>query len=145
MLSEGLDDVRRAAGGVDGVVLGVSREQDVLARESQPGNCAVVMPCARRVVVPMGLLPESARSRGGLCVDEKSQVQALARSQPAFPMMPGMPEKRTHGSIVTASARSAAAASSTIATIETGQRTWGPSLRRPVRSDQTTRSPRLRS
>ena len=30
------------------------------------------------------------------CVDEKSQVQALARSQPAFPMMPGMSEKRTH-------------------------------------------------
>src|SRR5665648_1013861 len=29
-----------------------------------------------------------------LCVDEKSQVQA--RSQPALPMMPGMPEKRTH-------------------------------------------------
>jgi transposase-like protein len=31
-----------------------------------------------------------------LCVDEKSQVQALARSQLAFPMMPGMPERRTH-------------------------------------------------
>ncbi|MGK2854797.1 MAG: IS630 family transposase [Microbacteriaceae bacterium] len=31
-----------------------------------------------------------------LCVDEKSQVQALQRSQPAFPMMPGIPEKRTH-------------------------------------------------
>jgi transposase len=31
-----------------------------------------------------------------LCVDEKSQVQALARSRPAFPMMPGMPERRTH-------------------------------------------------
>jgi transposase len=31
-----------------------------------------------------------------LCVDEKSQLQALARSQPAFPMMPGMPERRTH-------------------------------------------------
>jgi transposase/transcriptional regulator with XRE-family HTH domain len=31
-----------------------------------------------------------------LSVDEKSQVQALARSQPAFPMLPGMPEKRTH-------------------------------------------------
>jgi transposase len=31
-----------------------------------------------------------------LCVDEKSQCQALARSQPTFPMMPGMPEKRTH-------------------------------------------------
>jgi len=31
-----------------------------------------------------------------LSVDEKSHVQALGRSQPAFPMMPGMPEKRTH-------------------------------------------------
>lgn len=30
------------------------------------------------------------------CVDEKSQVPTLARSQPAFPMIPGMPEKRTH-------------------------------------------------
>jgi transposase len=37
--------------------------------------------------------PESAVV---LSVDEKSQVQALSRSQPAFPMMPGMPEKRTH-------------------------------------------------
>src|SRR3954453_20367520 len=35
--------------------------------------------------------PESAVV---LSVDEKSQVQALARSQPAFPMMPGMPERR---------------------------------------------------
>jgi transposase/transcriptional regulator with XRE-family HTH domain/DNA-binding CsgD family transcriptional regulator len=31
-----------------------------------------------------------------LCTDEKSQVQALDRSQPVLPMMPGMPEKRTH-------------------------------------------------
>ena len=31
-----------------------------------------------------------------LCVDEKSQVQALDRSQPVLPMMPGMPERRTH-------------------------------------------------
>ena len=30
------------------------------------------------------------------CVDDKSQVQALARSQPAFPMMPNKPERRTH-------------------------------------------------
>ena len=30
------------------------------------------------------------------CVDEKSQVQALARSQPAFPTMPNMPERHTH-------------------------------------------------
>ena len=31
-----------------------------------------------------------------LCVDEKSQVQALDRSQPVLPMMPGLPERRTH-------------------------------------------------
>jgi transposase len=31
-----------------------------------------------------------------LCVDEKSQVQALNRSQPLLPMLPGRPESRTH-------------------------------------------------
>jgi hypothetical protein len=31
-----------------------------------------------------------------LCVDETSQVQALARSSPVLPMRPGMPETRTH-------------------------------------------------
>jgi transposase len=30
------------------------------------------------------------------CVDEKSQIQALNRSAPVLPMMPGMPERRTH-------------------------------------------------
>jgi DDE superfamily endonuclease len=34
-----------------------------------------------------------------LCVDEKSQVQALDRSQPVLPMMPGMPERPTHSSV----------------------------------------------
>ncbi|WP_327689499.1 IS630 family transposase [Streptomyces tubercidicus] len=31
-----------------------------------------------------------------LCVDEKSQIQALDRSQPVLPMMPGVPERTTH-------------------------------------------------
>ncbi|MEU4144681.1 IS630 family transposase [Streptomyces parvulus] len=31
-----------------------------------------------------------------LCVDEKSQVQALNRSQPVLPMVPGVPERRSH-------------------------------------------------
>jgi transposase len=31
-----------------------------------------------------------------LCVDEKTQVQALDRSQPVIPMMPGTPERVTH-------------------------------------------------
>jgi transposase len=31
-----------------------------------------------------------------LCVDEKSQIQALDRSQPILPLRPGQPERRTH-------------------------------------------------
>jgi len=31
-----------------------------------------------------------------LCVDEKSQCQALDRSQPLLPLEPGQPERRTH-------------------------------------------------
>jgi len=31
-----------------------------------------------------------------LCVDEKSQIQALDRTQPILPMMPGIPERRTY-------------------------------------------------
>jgi transposase len=30
------------------------------------------------------------------CVDEKSQIQALDRSQPVLPMQPAIPERRTH-------------------------------------------------
>src|SRR3954452_14695962 len=31
-----------------------------------------------------------------LCVDEKSQIQARARTQPILPMQPGLPERATH-------------------------------------------------
>jgi hypothetical protein len=31
-----------------------------------------------------------------LCVDEKSQVQALDRTAPVLPLRPGIPEKQTH-------------------------------------------------
>ena len=49
-----------------------------------------------KVVDVVGLYLNPPEGAVVLCVDEKSQVQALARSQPAFPMMPGMPERRTH-------------------------------------------------
>jgi transposase len=44
----------------------------------------------------VGLYLDPPESAVVLCVDEKSQVQALARSSPVLPMMPGMPERRTH-------------------------------------------------
>ncbi len=31
-----------------------------------------------------------------LCVDEKSQVQALNRTEPILPLAPGIPAKQTH-------------------------------------------------
>ena len=34
-----------------------------------------------------------------LCVDEKTQIQALDRTQPILPMAPGLPERRTHDSM----------------------------------------------
>jgi transposase len=34
-----------------------------------------------------------------LCVDEKSQIQALGRTQPMLPLAPGIPERRTHAAL----------------------------------------------
>ena len=31
-----------------------------------------------------------------LCVDEKTQIQALSRTQPLLPLRPGLPARRTH-------------------------------------------------
>jgi hypothetical protein len=31
-----------------------------------------------------------------LCLDEKSQIQALDRTAPSLPLRPGLPERQTH-------------------------------------------------
>jgi transposase len=49
-----------------------------------------------KVVDVVGLYHYPPEKAVVLCVDEKSQIQALDRSQPVLPMMPGMPERRTH-------------------------------------------------
>ncbi|GII94753.1 hypothetical protein Ssi02_49840 [Sinosporangium siamense] len=49
-----------------------------------------------KVVDVVGLYCNPPERAVVLCVDEKSQIQALDRSQPVLPMMPGMPERRTH-------------------------------------------------
>jgi transposase len=49
-----------------------------------------------KVVDVVGLYHNPPEHAVVLCVDEKSQMQALDRSQPVLPMMPGMPERRTH-------------------------------------------------
>lgn len=49
-----------------------------------------------KVVDVVGLYHNPPERAVVLCTDEKSQVQALDRSQPVLPMMPGMPERRSH-------------------------------------------------
>ena len=49
-----------------------------------------------KVVDVVGLYHDPPQRAVVLCVDEKSQMQALDRSQPVMPMMPGMPERRSH-------------------------------------------------
>ncbi len=49
-----------------------------------------------KVIDVVGLYHNPPERAVVLCADEKSQVQALDRSQPVLPMMPGMPERRTH-------------------------------------------------
>jgi transposase len=44
----------------------------------------------------VGLYLDPPESAVVLCVDEKSQVQALNRSQPVLPMLPARPELQTH-------------------------------------------------
>ena len=44
----------------------------------------------------MGLYMAPPERAVVLCVDEKSQIQALERSQPMLPLRPGMPARQTH-------------------------------------------------
>ena len=45
---------------------------------------------------PVGLYLSPPNRALVLCVDEKSQIQALDREQPVLPMMPGVPERWTY-------------------------------------------------
>jgi hypothetical protein len=44
----------------------------------------------------VGLYLDPPRNAIVLCIDEKSQIQALNRTQPILPVRPGLPEKATH-------------------------------------------------
>lgn len=49
-----------------------------------------------KVVDIVGLYLNPPANAVVLCVDEKSQIQALDRTQPLLPMLPGQVERRTH-------------------------------------------------
>lgn len=49
-----------------------------------------------KVTDVVGLYLDPPENAIVLCVDEKSQIQALDRTQPMLPMQPGRPQRRTH-------------------------------------------------
>jgi hypothetical protein len=49
-----------------------------------------------KVVDVVGLYHSPPEKAAVLCADEKSGIQALDRSQPVLPVMPGAPERRSH-------------------------------------------------
>ncbi len=56
-------------------------------------NDPLLVPKVRDIV---GLYMNPPTNALVLCVDEKSQIQALSRDQPVLPMMPGQAERHTH-------------------------------------------------
>ena len=44
----------------------------------------------------VGLYLNPPEAAVGLCVDEKSQIQALDRTAPVLPLLPGVPARQTH-------------------------------------------------
>src|SRR3978361_2331965 len=49
-----------------------------------------------KLVDVVGLYVDPPANAGGLCMDEKSSVQALDRTQPSLPMVPGRAQTMTH-------------------------------------------------
>jgi hypothetical protein len=75
-----------------------------------------------------------------VCIDEKSQIQALNRTAPVLPILPGVPEKATHDYVRNGTTTLFAALE-----VATGKLTQDcrPGTRTPTSSPSSNRSPRL--
>src|SRR3954453_22620401 len=61
-----------------------------------PGSCLRTPQFIEKVRDVVGLYLNPPERAVVLCVDEKSQIQALDRTAPILPMLPGVPERATH-------------------------------------------------
>ena len=62
----------------------------------RPSSCRAIPSSWQKVRDIVGLYLAPPDRALVLCVDEKSQIQALDRSQPLLPMRPGQAERRSH-------------------------------------------------
>ncbi len=62
----------------------------------RPGSSPRTRSSSRRSAMSSGLYLNPPERAVVLCVDEKSQIQALDRTAPILPMLPGTPERATH-------------------------------------------------
>jgi transposase len=79
-----------------GTVLRIWREQQIQPHRVRSFKSSTDPLLEQKVTDVVGLYLHPPEKAVVLCVDEKSQIQALDRTQPLLPMRPGQPERRTH-------------------------------------------------
>ena len=77
-------------------VLRIWREHDLQPHRTRSFKSSTDPLLEQKVTDVVGLYLHPPEKAVVLCVDEKSQIQALDRTQPLLPMRPGQPERRTH-------------------------------------------------
>ncbi|GAA3138958.1 hypothetical protein GCM10020255_014930 [Rhodococcus baikonurensis] len=79
-----------------GTVARIWREYGVQPWRSETFKFSTDPELVAKVTDIVGLYLDPPENAIVLCVDEKSQIQALDRTAPTLPMQIGMPEKQTH-------------------------------------------------
>ena len=80
----------------DATIARAWREYGVQPWRSQTFKFSTDPELVAKVTDVVGLYLNPPENAVVLCVDEKSQIQALDRTAPMLPMQPGLPERRTH-------------------------------------------------
>ena len=78
------------------IVLRIWREHQLRPHRSRNFKFSSDPKLAEKVTDIVGLYLHPPEKALVLCMDEKSQIQALDRTQPLLPLRPGQPERRTH-------------------------------------------------
>jgi len=80
----------------DATVARAWREYGVAPWRSETFKFSTDPELVAKVTDVVGLYLDPPQHAVVLCVDEKSQIQALDRTAPILPLQPGLPERRTH-------------------------------------------------